>query len=118
MSFITWINSLLTFIGQVVQTDTDVFGDTTVTSISTTACFVYMGEVERDIKSTQLTRTFDFTLLLPSNLDGVVSVGNTIQNVVDINSRTVINTGVVEEVQELSHWSDGLQVFVCGVNRK
>lgn len=115
--WVTSLNSMLSQHGQLRTIDRNEFGVTTVTTITTTRCFVFQDTEERQRSVYRLTKTVDYVALLPSSLDLIAKTDDQITMVVNTHGRIVVSAGTLTEITRFEHWEHGLQFLAAGIRR-
>lgn len=120
MAFLSldFLTEIMPHTGQVGRLTTNAHHQTTATSVTTTACFAFQGGFLREEESgLQRTETFDWDVVLPSSVKPYVDVGDALLNVVDDEGTVMISNGIIRVITDYSHWSEGRQVLIAGVER-
>jgi len=118
MTFLTCINTILRHYGQVCHPVKDAFSAvTTVTSISTFACYAYQDEQERLIAGVEKTKTTEWTVLVHEDAKDVLAIGEWLVGIKDSAGRTVVASGTISDFKQYEQWEDGLQFFQVFLSR-
>jgi len=116
-SFLTSLNSFLSHTGQLQKVVRNSFSDiTSITTVTTVSCFACRYRLDRQNNNVAYTKTFDWEVLFDSTVDGKFGIGDLVYNVINSENRQVIVSGIVEEIQEFSHWDSGLELIKALVN--
>lgn len=96
----------LPHVGVVSAFSTNQFGDTALTSPSTTPCFYYYGPRTRHRNGPVAEESLNHYLLLPST--AAVAQDYSVSAIVDSNGDTVSPASKIKRVERFTHWRDGV----------
>jgi len=96
----------LSEIGQIQYVTLDQFGQSQVTSVTTVACRVYDGDIDRQLSEDKRTETISFQALVP--VDTFVPIGSFLSQVVwPKTGLLILSRGRVTMHKPYVHWEYG-----------
>ena len=100
------IAKYVTQVGQLRYSAFDEYGDTQVTTISTTSCLVYTEREEQDQTVPAVTGKIKYFAVI-GDITSQIRKGDMLTNVIDKFGNSVISDARIVEIIDFDHWRHG-----------